>query len=130
MSGPVLGVGAVVERDGALLMVRRGREPGRHLWSVPGGRVERGETPREAVAREVAEETGVTVEVEDLLGFVELASSEQGFVILDYRAFSREEVTPTPGDDAEEAAWVPLGSVRGLALVDGLGAFLASHGIV
>jgi len=69
---PTLGVGAVVVRDDALLMVKRAHEPGRGLWSLPGGRVEHGEHLSAAVAREVREETGLEVEVGDLLGIYEV----------------------------------------------------------
>src|SRR4029450_2787370 len=65
-------VGALVyDEERRLLVVRRANEPGRGLWSIPGGRVEPGEDDPAAVAREVAEETGLTVEVGDLVGEVE-----------------------------------------------------------
>jgi 8-oxo-dGTP diphosphatase len=59
---PVLGVGAVIVRDGRVLLVRRGTEPLKGEWTLPGGMVELGETLREAVKRECAEETGLIVE--------------------------------------------------------------------
>ncbi len=64
-------VGAVIRRDdGRLLLIQRGNEPGRGLWSLPGGRVEPGESDEAAVAREVAEETGLAVTVGQLAGRV------------------------------------------------------------
>ena len=62
MSGPVIPcVGAIVaDGEGRLLMIKRGHEPGAGLWSIPGGRIEPGETDTEAVARELTEETGLT----------------------------------------------------------------------
>ncbi|MGO9910920.1 MAG: NUDIX domain-containing protein, partial [Acidimicrobiales bacterium] len=65
---PVLAVGAVVRSGTRILMVRRGREPSAGRWSIPGGRVEPGETPEAAVARELWEETGLAVVVTQLLG--------------------------------------------------------------
>src|SRR5918912_4584770 len=65
-------IGAVIFDDvGRLLLVRRVHEPGRGRWSVPGGRVEAGETDADAVIREVAEETGLVVEIIQLLGNVQ-----------------------------------------------------------
>ena len=64
-------VGAVITRaDGRVLLIQRGNEPGRGLWSLPGGRVEPGESDEQAVAREVAEETGLVVTVGKLAGRV------------------------------------------------------------
>ena len=71
--GPIVGVGAVVMRDdNHLLMVRRGKEPAKGLWSLPGGRLEHGEYIAGAVAREVKEETGLEVEVGRLAGIFEV----------------------------------------------------------
>lgn len=65
-------VGAIIQRaDGRLLMIKRGNEPGRGLWSLPGGRVEPGESEEAAVAREVAEETGLVVTVGKLAGRIQ-----------------------------------------------------------
>ena len=73
MSGSVIPcVGAVVtDRRGRLLMIKRGHEPGAGLWSIPGGRIEPGETDTEALVREMFEETGLAVEVGRLIGRVQ-----------------------------------------------------------
>ena len=66
-------VGAIVhDRVGRLLLIQRGREPGRGLWSLPGGRVEPGESEHEAIEREMAEETGLRVRVVRLVGRVQI----------------------------------------------------------
>lgn len=129
MSRPEVAVGAVVVDDGSLLLVRRGRGPAAGEWSVPGGRVERGETLAEAVVREVAEETGLEVVCGPLLGWVERIGDDHHHVILDFEATLLGGGL-VAGDDAAEAAWVPMGEVTDLRLVDGLAEFLADHGII
>lgn len=122
-------VGAVV-RDGGgrLLLVRRGQEPGRGLWSVPGGRVEPGESPDAAVAREVLEETGLAVEVAELVGEVERDAPDGSvYAIADYRCLPAPGVDTgavVAGDDAAEVGWFTPAEVRRLPCVPGLVAFL------
>lgn len=127
---PELCVGAVARRTNELLMVRRARPPGVGLWSVPGGRVESGETLAEAVVRELAEETGVTGVCGPLMGWVERMGADYHYVILDFEVVVLGEEPPQAGDDASEAAWVPVWTVPELALVDGLAEFLAEHGVI
>jgi 8-oxo-dGTP diphosphatase len=107
---PRVAVGAIVVRDGALLMVRRAREPARGLWTVPGGHLEAGEHLAEAVQREVAEETGLEVEVRDLMGIFEVVGDPH-FVILDFVAVVVGDPTPVSGDDVSEVRWVALEEV-------------------
>lgn len=123
-------MGAVVVSEGRLLMVRRGRNPGVGRWSIPGGRVEPGETLEQAVVRELMEETGVRGECEALMGSLERRGPDHHFVILDYRMRQVGTEDPVAGDDAAEAAWVPLAEVTQRSLVEGLASFLADHGVV
>jgi 8-oxo-dGTP diphosphatase len=111
-------------------MVRRGRGPAQGEWSVPGGRVEAGETLAEAVVRELAEETGLHGVCGDLVGWVERFGSDYHYVILDFRVVVLDDDVPTAGDDAVEATWVPLAALGELRVVEGLVEFLADHGIV
>ena len=127
---PEICVGAVAVDGDALLLIRRGHGPGAGQWSVPGGRVEGGETLAEAVVRELAEETGLEGVCDRLLGWVERIGPDHHFVILDFVVNVLGPDDPVPGDDAVEAAWVPLSSVAALALVDGLAEFLHEHGVL
>jgi 8-oxo-dGTP diphosphatase len=143
---PEVCVGAVVVHDGALLLVRRGHGPAAGEWSVPGGRVEHGETLAEAVVREVAEETGLECVCGELLGWVEVLGATSAvagadreadgdgvghhFVILDFVATVLEHGAPVAGDDAAEVAWVPLDEVAERNLVEGLAEFLHEHGML
>lgn len=92
-------------------MVRRASDPARGLWSIPGGRVERGEYLSVAVKREVAEETGIEIEPGDLIGIFEIVGDDDHFVILDYRASVAARVEPQPGGDVSEARWVAFDEV-------------------
>jgi 8-oxo-dGTP diphosphatase len=102
-------VGAVIEDDaGRLLMILRGHDPGKGLWSIPGGRIEPGETPEQAVVREVREETGLDVSCGPLLGTAELPGLDGAIVdIRDYRAFlTPSSAEAAAGDDAASVRWV------------------------
>jgi 8-oxo-dGTP diphosphatase len=128
-------VGAVIEDDaGRMLLIQRGHEPGKGLWSVPGGRIEPGETDQQAVVREIREETGLDVHCGPLLGAVERPGLAGAVIdIRDYRAFvTGGEVAA--GDDAADARWVTAAEMADLdasgMLSGGLLAALRSWGAV
>jgi 8-oxo-dGTP diphosphatase len=131
---PEVAVGAVVQRDGELLLVRRGHGPAAGDWSLPGGRVKFGEELREAAARETREETGIDVVVERFLGWVERIGSDPDpyhFVILDFSCAPLDAQQPAiAADDATEARWVPADDLDGLTLVPGLFDFLNETGVL
>ncbi len=131
---PEVCVGAVVIHDGRLLLVQRGRGAGQGLWSIPGGRVEGGERMTDAVAREVMEETGLSVEPGPWVGCVERISPDYHFVIHDYVASLAPGVSPRDGQAADDAASLRWQDVTTLAeagdLVPGLLRFLVEHGLV
>lgn len=125
---PELCVGAVAVLDGRLLLIRRGHGPAAGEWSVPGGRVERGELLAEAAVREVREETGLECVCGALVGWVERFDEDRHFVILDFEVTVLDDRAPIAATDAAEAAWVDLDDVVDLRLVDGLAEFLHEHG--
>jgi 8-oxo-dGTP diphosphatase len=130
MAAPELCVGAVVVEGTSLLLIRRGRGVGAGQWSIPGGRVEAGETVGEAVVRELREETGLDGLCGALLGWVERIDADHHFVILDFVVDVLEPGPLVAGDDAAEAGWFPLHEVAELDLVDGLAEFLHEHGVL
>lgn len=122
-------MGAVVVHAGSLLMIRRAQPPAAGLWTIPGGRVEHGEYLADAVQREVAEETGLSVEVGRLLGVFEVLGEEH-FVILDYLATASDPGTPAADDDAVEARWVLLDDVASLPCTPRLVEMLRAWGVL
>jgi 8-oxo-dGTP diphosphatase len=105
-------VGAVVrDNRGRLLMIQRGHPPAQGSWSLPGGRVEAGESDAEALAREVLEETGLRIRVGPLLGRVELAGpGEASYDVRDYAGTSVGGELRA-GSDAVAARWVDPGQL-------------------
>ena len=103
-------VGAVIKDEaGRLLLILRGHEPGKGLWSIPGGRIEPGETDQQAVIREVREETGLTVTCGRLLGAVELPGYDGAVIdVRDYLAMlpPAAPALARAGDDAAAVRWV------------------------
>jgi 8-oxo-dGTP diphosphatase len=114
-------VGAVIWRGAEqVLLIRRGQAPRVGEWSIPGGRVERGETLRGALQREVSEETGLVVRVESLIDAVDFIEWDDAgsvtahFVLIDFNALWEHGDTRA-GGDAAECGWFSL--ERALALV-------------
>ena len=125
-----LAVGAVVLHHDHVLLVRRSTPPEAGFWSFPGGRVEPGERMADAAAREVREETGLDVEIDRPLDWVERIGPDHHFVIVDFAATVPERQEPTPGDDAADARWVHLDEISTLALVGGLLDFLRANRVL
>lgn len=129
---PLVGVGAVIIKDGRLLLEKRKNDPGRGKWSIPGGLVELGESLEQTVLREVKEETGLEVEQPEHIDVVDnIDRDESGriryhFVILDYyvrvRGGSANAVS-----DAEELRWVALDLVETYDLTKTFRAFFQGN---
>jgi len=121
---PVCAVGAFVFDGDRVLVIQRAKPPGAGLWSVPGGKLEAGETLAQAVAREVREETGLVVEVGPLACVVERMGDGFHYVILDYLA---RAIGGTLGaaSDARAARWATPDDLAQLPLTEGLAPILA-----
>ncbi|MFQ5613453.1 MAG: NUDIX hydrolase [Anaerolineae bacterium] len=122
-SVPRVAVGAVVLHRGRALLVRRNRPPARGSWAIPGGRVHLGESLARAAAREVLEETGLQVEVGDIVHtFDNIVHDGAGrvrfhYVIIDFAATALDPDRPlTPADDVSQAGWFTLEEMRRLPM--------------
>ena len=124
-----MAVGAVVVRDGRLLLVRRGRGVAAGAWSLPGGRVEGGERLEDALLRELREETGLRGRAAGLCGIAEREFGEEHFIILDYWV-EAPDGEAAAGDDAADVRWLRASDLEELDLVDGLLGFLREHGVL
>ena len=121
---PILGVGALIIEGESILLVQRGKQPLQGQWSLPGGAVETGELLKTAIAREVLEETGLTVEAGAMAEIFERLMpdsngiTEYHYVLLDYlcRVVSG---TPKAGDDSCAAAWVRRQDLHTLPITPG-----------
>ena len=124
IDNPRVAVGAIVlGSDGRVLVVQRGRPPGEGLWSLPGGRVERGETLRDALVREVREETGLDITIGPLAEVVERIGDDYHFVILDFVARVIGGI-PRAGDDARDVRFVDEAALAALPCTSGLAAVI------
>jgi len=116
-----LGVGAIVFKNDAVLLVKRKNPPNQDQWAIPGGKVKYGEALKQAVAREILEETGIIIEVKEPVYTFEIISTENDdkpalhYVVIDYQAQYRSgEILAA--DDAEAAAWITRSEFKTLAV--------------
>jgi ADP-ribose pyrophosphatase YjhB (NUDIX family) len=112
------------------LLIKRGHDPEAGRWSLPGGRIEPGETAEAAVVRETREETGLSVRCGPLVGSVERPWPNGGVLdIADYAAIVTGG-SLVPGDDAADARWVSPADMAELPLTSGLAEALTSWGVL
>jgi len=118
---PFIGVGAIIIEHGRVVLVKRGSEPQKGEWSIPGGLLEIGETVREAAQREAREETGLVVETRELLGVYDrVLPDEDGrvryhYVLIDFLCRPIGGILGAAGD-AADARWFSPEEMRGLPL--------------
>ena len=118
---PVVGVGAVIAKEGKIALIKRGNEPARGKWTIPGGLVELAEAPEQAVIRETKEEVGLDVEnpvLMDVVNNVDLDDEgkvKYHYVIIEYFVHVKAGVAEA-SSDAVELRWVPFDDVEGYDL--------------
>jgi len=120
---PLVGVGAIIIEGDCVVLVKRGHPPLAGEWSIPGGVLEMGETLRQAAAREALEETGLTVEVGELLGVYDriLRDADERtryhYVLIDFLC-RRVAGDPEAAGDAADARWFGRGEIGQLSLAE------------
>ena len=120
---PTLAVGGIVfNNQKQILLIQRNQPPAMGFWSIPGGKLEAGESLVEACRREVKEETGLDTEVKNIVAVIERRVEGFHYVIIDYLALlvDGENTQPIPQSDVSEAKWVSLEHLNDYALVEGL----------
>ncbi len=126
---PIAGVAAVVFSGDRVLLVRRGNEPSRGRWGLPGGVVELGERVEEAVVREIREETGVTVRPLRLLTVFDSIVRDEGdkirfhYVLCEYLC-EAVEGEPCAATDVSDAVWAPIGDLESMDMTPGTRRFI------
>jgi 8-oxo-dGTP diphosphatase len=120
---PTLGVsGIVFNNQKQILLIQRNQPPAMGLWSIPGGKLEPGESLVEACKREIKEETGLDTDIKNIVAVVERRVEGFHYVIIDYLALlaNEENSQPIAQSDVSEARWVSLEHLVDYDLVEGL----------
>ncbi|UCE43676.1 MAG: NUDIX hydrolase [Candidatus Bathyarchaeota archaeon] len=131
---PIIGVGALIIHEDRIVLVKRGVEPGKSQWSIPGGAVELGEGVRAAAVREAKEECGLDIEIVDNRPIDEVDNifkDEKGgfkyhYVLLQFLVEPKGGELK-PGGDVLDARWIPLGGVENLKLTRSFRLFFKKH---
>jgi 8-oxo-dGTP diphosphatase len=125
MAQPILGASACIWHDGKVLLIQRGKQPGKGLWSLPGGKIEIGETAESAAARELFEETQVVAKLVQAMGPFEVW--RDGILIYSITCFAGlfSSGEAMAGSDAAEVAWVYPQALEGLELAPNIAQAIA-----
>jgi 8-oxo-dGTP diphosphatase len=120
---PTVGVGGIVfNNQKQVLLIQRNQPPAMGFWSIPGGKLEPGESLAEACQREIKEETGLEIKVKNIVAIVERRIEGFHYVIIDYLALLKDEenIFPIAQSDVAEAKWISLEHLADFKLVTGL----------
>ncbi len=129
---PVVGVGVVIVNEGKIALIKRGNEPSKGKWTIPGGIVELAESPESAVLREAKEETGLDSDNPILLDVVsnvdldELGKVKYHYVIIDYLVHVRSGIAKA-SSDAADLHWVPFQEVENYNLTSSFRLFFRNN---
>ena len=122
-SAPILGVGAVIWKEGRFLLIQRGKAPMKDSWSIPGGKIELGETLMDGIKREVMEETNLIVRIGPIVDVVDYIEKDSDgrvkthYCLVDYVAFWQSG-DAVAGSDAQDVKWLTLDELDGCDLWD------------
>ena len=129
-AGPICCVGAVLVRNQKILLIQRKNSPAKNLWSIPGGRLNQGESWQAAVEREVREETALVASCGSLIGWVERKYDDRRYLIADFQIEAGNLEEASPGDDAIDLVFASRRQLGELELTPGLIEFLTQHTVL
>ena len=129
-AGPICCVGAVLVRNQKILLIQRKNSPAKNLWSIPGGRLNQGESWQAAVEREVREETALVASCGSLIGWVERKYDDRRYLIADFQIEADNLEEASPGDDAIDLVFASRRQLGELELTPGLIGFLTQHTVL
>ena len=127
---PICCVGAVLVRNQKILLIQRKNSPAKNLWSIPGGRLNQGESWQAAVEREVREETALVASCGSLIGWVERKYDDRRYLIADFQIEADNLEEASPGDDAIDLVFASRHQLGKLELTPGLIEFLTQHTVL
>ncbi len=120
---PLVGVGVAVVDDSRILLIRRGREPHKGQWAVPGGKVRKGESLEQAAVREVKEETGLDIDLGRVVWVGEDIGEHHHIVLIDFLGHVTGGAL-AHGDDAAEARWIAFDDLSNYDLTKTMGSLI------
>ena len=117
-------------RNQKILLIQRKNSPAKNLWSIPGGRLNQGESWQAAVEREVREETALVASCGSLIGWVERKYDDRRYLIADFQIEADNLEEASPGDDAIDLVFASRRQLGELELTPGLIEFLTQHTVL